>query len=1326
MKKCTYCGYDMEDDSNFCHKCGKKVKKKVKRNVAPLWLCFTVIGILFVGLFVLYLFRKQPDEMREDVILKSDDIPDNYLYMDEFTDKPIVDQETALEAVEDVAEMIGIKNVKDELTIHSECTAFDNTFYRFEQEYQGIPVYGRTVIIEADKNGQSLGLSSNYYDVTGVNTNVTYREEDVKEVLTSIYGEDAGWLNEGLVIYSLNREKPELSWRFLVNPDADMEYCFVSAQNGEMIAREPLVYYETVRGSGKDIDGKEQEFNTLKEGSTYYLRDEERNISVFNANGERLEECIVYEDYNGNVYYHDQKNKRFINKDGEEVKIVLDEPRNRNIVYDMQGNILSDGLQHVGLYLRTKGLNPFANIEEATNSSTIWKDKKAVTVISRVSDIHDFYKEVLSRNGFNNKNGEVKVVYNNNVFLDNDNASSKYGSVTPFTLIEFRTNNAVLSVDVIAHEYTHSVETSISNMTYEGESGALKEAYSDIFGEIIQDWCDNRKLDNSCDWIHGKRILSNPEKNKYPCFYKGKYWCNTTDVSKKNDWGGVHKNSTVISYAAYLMNCGIDDSNQYEKLGTDKLAELFYSALLSKLQKDCDFQQFRTIVYHTALKMQKQDRLTEKQVACVDKAFDMVGLYREDNEINPIEKESGEPEEVPNLPEETNPNSSLVTDAFYDCIMDEYLCNEVLCYHIPRINLNNDILEDANTKIYNQLYSILQNEVYVNRGEEYYYPSLSEMVYKWGQTGNIVSIIVKTNHTDCDWTQYYVYNVSIESGEEISDSELIRAYGLTEDEFYDLSRETVRKHIENISDLISSEESYSTYVELTLSEENIKETIPYINSNGELCIVANIYYPIGAESYWTLLNTVNINENENQGFECTINHEESITDIKKSPENPEINIEFKVQYDDEQLNESAIITGNTRDGNEVWKYTTKSYPIGQITTVEEIGLYNSMYYFCENGKVITLDPRTGEIIWENNELYGTGICYAFDEVGNIYLSGGLGPDLMVIDINGNTLRRIERLDGGKHYWPYRIEYRRGYMFITFEAYDDWHWEERDFWDENLNRDAQYGGYTLSYCLEDGAMGLEHNDIESEPHFHGLYERGNGTQNVDKLQIDYLGNNAYLINMSVGNEQVMSNIVGYLDSDEIRFSGNYTGKISKSDGGVLVVITNTTNTSIVKGMEYIFIETNENGIGSKYTSDNLMGKIERISATSYLSESNVKHIPEFATDGDIKTAWVEGVEGQGIGEKLTITFNDTSYVSGFVINAGYQKSEKLYKKNSRPKSLKVMFSDGEMEEFVLDDTLGEQEFYFKTPRNTTFVSFTISSVYPGEVYQDTVISEIILR
>ena len=67
-------------------------------------------------------------------------------------------------------------------------------------------------------------------------------------------------------------------------------------------------------------------------------------------------------------------------------------------------------------------------------------------------------------------------------------------------MLAFVTDNE-LSTELVAHEYMHSVERAISGMLYAGESGAIMEAYSDLFGEILEDYNDGN-LDGSCDWVH--------------------------------------------------------------------------------------------------------------------------------------------------------------------------------------------------------------------------------------------------------------------------------------------------------------------------------------------------------------------------------------------------------------------------------------------------------------------------------------------------------------------------------------------------------------------------------------------------------------------------------------------------------------------------------------------------------------------------------------------------------------------------------------------------------------------------------------------------------
>lgn len=137
----------------------------------------------------------------------------------------------------------------------------------------------------------------------------------------------------------------------------------------------------------------------------------------------------------------------------------------------------------------------------------------------------------------------------------------------------------------------------------------------------------------------------------------------------------------------------------------------------------------------------------------------------------------------------------------------------------------------------------------------------------------------------------------------------------------------------------------------------------------------------------------------------------------------------------------------------------------------------------------------------------------------------------------------------------------------------------------------------------------------------------------------------------------------------------------------------------------------------------MSKIERIYASSELSEYNMVHSVERLVDGDTSTAWVEGAAGQGIGEAVTFDFDGEYLIQGIKIGAGYQKSVELYNKNSRPSQIGISFSDGTYEVYDLEDINDYQDVILNKTRYTEYITLTINGVYPGNKYEDTAISEI---
>ena len=122
-----------------------------------------------------------------------------------FTERTITDRQSALAAIGDVADLVGITNATAEFGSCQEDTAFDNTYYRFNQQYEGIPVYGRSMVVCADAAGNGLSLSGSYLPITGLDTAPDITAQEAIAIADSAYQMSAEITSEGLSIYSAGR-----------------------------------------------------------------------------------------------------------------------------------------------------------------------------------------------------------------------------------------------------------------------------------------------------------------------------------------------------------------------------------------------------------------------------------------------------------------------------------------------------------------------------------------------------------------------------------------------------------------------------------------------------------------------------------------------------------------------------------------------------------------------------------------------------------------------------------------------------------------------------------------------------------------------------------------------------------------------------------------------------------------------------------------------------------------------------------------------------------------------------------------------------------------
>lgn len=133
----------------------------------------------------------------------------------------------------------------------------------------------------------------------------------------------------------------------------------------------------------------------------------------------------------------------------------------------------------------------------------------------------------------------------------------------------------------------------------------------------------------------------------------------------------------------------------------------------------------------------------------------------------------------------------------------------------------------------------------------------------------------------------------------------------------------------------------------------------------------------------------------------------------------------------------------------------------------------------------------------------------------------------------------------------------------------------------------------------------------------------------------------------------------------------------------------------------------------------------ISASSFLKEKNLEYKADNLSRIELALPWVEGVKGQGIGEK--IQFNK-SLASGMYLINGYISMERpdLYKKNSRVQEIIIRDVKKKTEKkFQFFDTAKPQYIDLEDFKNVEMLEIEIITVFPGSLYEDTCIAGLVL-
>ncbi|MCQ3001364.1 M4 family metallopeptidase [Pseudomonas syringae] len=217
-------------------------------------------------------------------------------------------------------------------------------------------------------------------------------------------------------------------------------------------------------------------------------------------------------------------------------------------------------------------------------------------------DVYDFYNELFGRNSLDD-NGmtlvstvhvaevdfEGEFVPMNNAFWNGEQMAYGDGDGEVF-------KRFTGSLEVIGHELTHGVQSFTSNLSYQGQSGALNEHFADVFGILVRQWKEGTSAEES-SWVIGKELLvpAPTRRGIRDMENPGTAYVNDPDLGDDpqpasmaglytgpKDNGGVHINSGIAN-RAFVLAAKALGGNAWEVTG-----RIWYETLL-QLQNNSQF-----------------------------------------------------------------------------------------------------------------------------------------------------------------------------------------------------------------------------------------------------------------------------------------------------------------------------------------------------------------------------------------------------------------------------------------------------------------------------------------------------------------------------------------------------------------------------------------------------------------------------------------------------------------------------------------------------------------------------------------------------------------
>jgi len=474
-------------------------------------------------------------------------------------------------------EQLQLKPQDKIVLIKSENDKLGFTHEKHQQFYNDVKVEFATPILH-NKNGEVKSISGEFYQIEDFNTTPTLSKSAAFQKATSHIGATSYlWQNSNdskLINYKkpegelvilpgvlIDKKENRLAYKFDIYATKPISrgYVYVDAENGE------ILFYNAIIKHANNLLG------------------------------------IDFEDYKTKINSAKKEDKIMIAATGTATR--YSGARTIETTLSASSYILSDNTRGNGI--NTYDMNEGTNYASAVNFSdndnnwtaiewdNLAKDNGALDAHWGAEMTYDYWLIKHGRNSFDGIGAAIKSYVHYNVAYDNafwDGSRMTYGDGSSNGTVGNGNFDILTSLDVAAHEIGHAVCTNTANLAYQKESGAMNEAFSDIWAAAVEAFAAPEKS----TWLIGEdierrttsvslRSMSNPKAEGQPDTYGGTNWVsvNCTPTST-NDYCGVHTNSGVLNHWFYILSVGKTGTNDIGSaynvagIGIDKAAQIAF------------------------------------------------------------------------------------------------------------------------------------------------------------------------------------------------------------------------------------------------------------------------------------------------------------------------------------------------------------------------------------------------------------------------------------------------------------------------------------------------------------------------------------------------------------------------------------------------------------------------------------------------------------------------------------------------------------------------------------------------------------------------------